>query len=182
MILALLISMAYAEVDRFIKIDSIPNGFGLYRMSRPDSEKEMKEVCDKGITKIFVLSGDAEDTELKFTKHCKVKVIYNEKQSAKVPVTKEFLKYFDDEIEYAQAVGEKIAFRCASGSHRTGRLASWYRMKWQNWKAEDAIEEMEDTGIIMWAFPMLDNQVRAMDDYLNDRECSEKSKHCVQDA
>lgn len=169
-----------ADVDRLIKIDSMENGFEIYRMGIPENKKGFQEVCDSGISEMIVLSGDADKAENKWANICPgLKVIYDFKQSAKEPLTTEFISYFDGVVKEAREKGKKIGFRCDAGSHRTGRLAAYYKMKYNSFTAEEAIEEMLEVGKYMKFFPGLDNQVMALNDYINNRACSEKKKYCV---
>ncbi len=160
-------------------IDSDDSGFAIYRTSRP-SAKDMELFCKLGIQEMMVLSGSAEDHEWKYQSKCPtLKVIYNEAQNAKVPMTASFLADFDSWVEQAKATGKKIAFRCSCGCHRTGRLAAYYQMKYQNLTASDAIVVMKKWGKYMFLHPQLKPQVYALEDHINGRLCSTKAKHCV---
>ncbi len=162
-------------------IESRANGFALYRTGAPD-KKEVKELCDLGIQEIMVLSGDAEKHELKYQDECPtLKVIYNEKQSDDIALTKGFLNDFDTWVTDAQATGKKIAFRCVCGCHRTGRLAAYYQMKYQNITSVDAIAVMNKHGKVMFLHQALKPQVRAMQDHLQGRACSQEEKYCLKD-
>jgi protein-tyrosine phosphatase len=164
------------------QIDEHPNGFEIYRYARPDKD-EIKYLCDLGIQEVFVLEGTGAEFENgKLAKHCpNLKVVYDENQNAHIPVTKTFLNTFDRWVQDAQATGKKIAFRCKIGAHRTGRLAAYYQMKYQNLTTEDAIVIMKKYGKYMMFHKDLDNQVVALKDFIRNRPCSEKSKHCVID-
>lgn len=161
-------------------IDSEPEtGFAIYRMGQPDAD-EIKRLCDLGVEEIFVLSGNADKHELKHQDQCpSLRVVYNEKQNPKKPLTNEFLEDFDNWVSEARTVGKKIAFRCNCGCHRTGRLAAYYQMKYQKITASDAIAIMMKHGKWMILYPSLDNQVRALEDYIKGRECRQKTKYCV---
>lgn len=160
-------------------IDDAPNGYAIYRSGTP-SRKEVKQWCEMGIQEVMVLSGDAAKAELKYAKECPtLKIIYNEEQSAKVALTTTFLDQFDKWVESSRHEGKKILFRCNCGCHRTGRLAAYYRMKYNGYTADEAIDEMMDLGKWMFLFPKLKYQVRAMDDYIAGRACSVEPKQCV---
>lgn len=159
----------------------IDTGFSIYRTSRPSYE-DIEELCKIGVQEIAVLSGDAEQREFKYQSACPgLKVVYNTKQSAKEPLSKSFLVWFDSWVKEAQETGKKIAFRCICGCHRTGRLAAYYQMKYQNLTANDALSIMKKHGKFMIFFKFLDPQVYALKDYIMKRECSKSKEHCVTD-
>lgn len=166
MILALLVSIAFADLGRLQELNN-----GVFRSSQPKDE-DIQELCDLGIRNIISLDGS--DESLNISKCNGMKIIFNESQDVKVPLTKDFLRFFDQAVSNGN-----VLFHCSCGCHRTGRLAAWYRMKYQGWTSEMAIEEMRDIGKYMHFFKMLPHQVRAMEDFLLGRECSEKSKYCV---
>ncbi|MGE3975241.1 MAG: dual specificity protein phosphatase family protein [Bdellovibrionales bacterium] len=160
-------------------IESTDNGFAFYRSGQPN-EKDMKEFCRLGITEIMVLSGNAQDHEVKHQAACPtLKVIYNEKQDEDIPVTGQFLDEFDSWIQDAKAHGKKVAIRCNCGCHRTGRLAAYYQMKYQNITAVDAWILLDKHGKFMVFFKNLKPQTYALQDYIKGRPCSVEEKWCV---
>ncbi|MFN8369506.1 MAG: dual specificity protein phosphatase family protein [Bacteriovoracaceae bacterium] len=161
-------------------IDQDPQtGFQIYRFSEPD-KKDMKMLCDLGIDEVMVLSGNAKTHEYKYQDKCpSLKVIYDEDQSAKVPLTGSFLRYFDNWVHEAKATGKKIAFRCECGCHRTGRLAAYYQMKYQNITPDDAVAIMNKHGKYMWLHPQLEPQVNDLANYIKDEPCNDSKKYCV---
>jgi hypothetical protein len=162
-------------------IDQLDNGFGIYRTGLP-TKADIKKMCDMGITEMMVMSGNAQDAELKYQDECpQLKVVYNQKQSPKVTLTKDFLNFFDQWVETARAEGKKIAFRCNCGCHRTGRLAAYYQMKYQNLYYDDAIAIMKKHGKFMIFYRYLDYQVKALFDYIQGQECSQKPRYCISD-
>ncbi len=163
-------------------IDSNEQGFAIYRTSKPNQVADFKKLCALGVREIMVLDGTGEKDQALADKHCPgFKVIYNEQQKVKIPMTLEFLAKFDVWVAEAKAQGKKIAFRCNCGCHRTGRLAAYYQMKYQGLSAKAANKIMKKHGKYMIAFPQLDNQVRALKDHIEGRRCSERKKHCVRD-
>jgi tyrosine-protein phosphatase SIW14 len=50
------------------------------------------------------------------------------------------LRVFDDPKNYP------ILIHCKAGLHRTGCMAAIYRMEYQGWSPERAVEEMKDHG------------------------------------
>ncbi len=159
--------------------EDLQSGFAIYRYGI-SSEAGIKELCKMGISEVAVLSGDAEKSEIKYKDDCpSLKVIYNEQQTAKSAIDKKFLDFFDQWVLSAKASGKKIAFRCSCGCHRTGRLAAYYQMKYQDISTVDANIVMKEHGKYMFLFPQLPYQVSAMKDYILGRPCSQDDKYCV---
>lgn len=157
------------------------NGFALYRTSKPNA-RDMREFCRLGITEMMVLSGSANNHEVKYAKDCPtLKVVYNVKQATNTPVDRAFLESFDAWVEDAQKTGKKIAFRCECGCHRTGRLAAYYQMKFQHLSLADAHQLLIEHGKWMFFYPQIIKQVVALNDYVQGRACSTEAKYCVQE-
>lgn len=179
----------YTKVENNLhQIDGPPPGKGkayrLYRSGAP-SKETFAEWCSKyEIERVIVMAGDAEEHELAFQAEgaCpNIKVIYNTKQSHAEPVSGGFLKWFDTEIEKAKRDQVGLLFRCKTGSHRAGRIAAYYQMKYQGLTADEAIAVMTHNGMLMPLFnTVLVPQVRALYDYINNRPCSQKKKFCVE--
>ena len=163
-------------------IDEHPDtGYKIYRSGKPSAEV-MKIYCELGIDEMMVLSGNAEDHEYKLQNYCpSLKVIYNTKHKSKTPLTKSFLKDFDQWVMNAKKEGKIIAIRCDCGCHRSGRLAAYYQMKYNHLTSEDAKVIMTAHGSWMFYYPHLYPQVDALHDYINNRPCSVSAKYCVQD-
>jgi protein-tyrosine phosphatase len=162
-------------------IDQLPNGFKLYRSGVP-SKGDLREYEELGIQEMAVLSGDADRYELKYPELAPgLTVVYDHKQDDDVPLTVSFLQWFDRWVEDARATGKVIAFRCRCGCHRTGRLAAYYQMKYQNITADDAWVLLDKYGKNMWLHRNLKPQVRALEDYINEQPCSQNPEHCVID-
>jgi protein-tyrosine phosphatase len=160
-------------------VESLPNGFALYRSGRPDAE-DLEEICELGIEEMCVLAGNAERHEEKHREHCpELRVVYDERQDADDPVTEEFLEWFDAWVDEARGAGRKIAVRCNCGCHRTGRLVAYYQMKYQNLTVDDALEIMYARGKNWVWHRNIEPQVRAIGDYLAGRPCGQKRKYCV---
>lgn len=161
-------------------IEASVSGFAIYRTSKPNRSKDFKRLCAAGVREMMVLDGTGSIDAAMAKKYCPgMKVIYDVNQSAKVAVDNQFLAFFDRWVLQAKATGKRIAFRCNCGCHRTGRLAAYYRMKYQGMTSEQAIAEMMDLGRVMIFYPQLPPQVRAMKDYIDGRVCGEKAKYCV---
>ncbi len=143
-------------------IESLPNGFAIYRSGTP-SEKDLAEFSELGIQEIAVLSGNAQKHELKHREvFPDLVIVYDEKQNHKEPLTEAFLDWFDKWVERSRREGMKIAIRCKCGCHRTGRLAAYYQMKWQNLTYEDATIIMGKHGKHMSRYKHLWDQVRGL--------------------
>lgn len=162
-------------------IDRDPaTGFEIWRSSRPARASDFKRLCAAGIREMMVLDGTGDVDEKFAAKYCPgFKVIYNVEQRTRVPLSTEFLAFFDDWVAKAREQGQKIAFRCHCGCHRTGRLAAYYQMKYLGMSAEQAIVQMNHYGRVMFLFPYLRPQVRALADHLASKPCSQRGSHCV---
>lgn len=160
---------------------STSNGYALYRYGLP-GRWGVKELCNKGIEEVLVLSGNAQEQEWKYKSKCpNLKVIYNAKQEVERPLSAEFLQFFDQWVMKAKMTGKKIAFRCNCGCHRTGRLAAYYQMKYQEIQAPMAITIMNKLGYFMFMYPQLPAQVLALNDFIFNRPCSQAKEFCVID-
>ncbi|MBF0206782.1 MAG: dual specificity protein phosphatase family protein [Oligoflexia bacterium] len=155
------------------------SGFALYRSGWPDEEL-INEYCKRGITEIMVLSGNAEELEQKYKNICPdLNIVYNQKQDPGTPLDNLFLQQFDDWIARAQSQGKRVAIRCDCGSHRTGRLAAYYQMKYQHLTNEDAKAILGAKGKWMLLYPNIYRQVDGLSDYIHGKSCSVDRKDCV---
>jgi protein-tyrosine phosphatase len=161
-LLAAMVMPAAAMAKNLQLIEELPNGFAIHRSGKPDAN-DIAEFKELGITEIAVLSGNADDHELKYRDvYPELKIVYNEKQSDRIMPEPAFLDWFDGWVEKARREGRKIAFRCDCGCHRTGRLAAYYQMKWQNLSYKDAIILMDEHGRWMRQHRHLRDQVREL--------------------
>ena len=162
-------------------IERLPNGFHIYRSGVP-SNADLKEYGKLGIREIAVLSGDANRHELKNADLAPgLMVVYDHEQDADVPLTVSFLEWFDRWVKDARTNGKTIAFRCECGCHRTGRLAAYYQMKYQNLTVDDAWVLLDKYGRNMWLHGNLKHQIRALNDYINGKPCAQDRQYCVID-
>jgi len=184
---ALLIATSAAAKNLHLVDNDDSTGFMIYRTGILD-EQDMRYFCeDLGIQQIVVLSGNADEVEGKYGGTCSsaLRVVYNYEQDLQCALTTEFLEEFDRWIEKAKVEGWKIAFRCNCGCHRTGRLAAYYRMKYQHRSLEDSLADMKKKGKWMWWPPLwhaLEAQTTALNDYIVGKECrlkGRKRKYCV---
>lgn len=160
------------------QIDQASNGYVMYRSGQPD-EGDVEEICELGVSKIYALNGEAGKYEAKLKEKCpSVEVVYNTLQDPGTAIPREFLDSFDQAVEEARTTGKGILFHCSCGCHRTGRLAAYYRMKYQGWSSDAAIEEMNEVGDDMDQHPTLPTQVKALEDYILQRACSGPSQFC----
>lgn len=170
---------AYAKNNLHLIESNPETGFAIYRTSKPKL-KDMRKFCELGIEEMAVLSGNADEFEVKYQAGCpSLRVVHNQTQSARVRIKKSFLDWFEAWVEDARRTGKKIAFRCNCGCHRTGRLAAYYQMKYQGLTATDSKLIMKKHGKYMWLFRTLKPQVDAMHDYIHGVACSQKRKYCV---
>ncbi len=56
-----------------------------------------------------------------------------------------FLRLMDDEASYP------VLIHCKAGLHRTGCMVAVYRMEYEGWSAQRAVQEMKDNGFGDWA-------------------------------
>jgi len=158
--------------------------FRVYRSGMPSKETFAKWCSVYNVQHVIVMSGDAVTHELAYQKEgiCpNIEVIYDVEQKVGEPVSEEFLEFFDAQVEQSKKEGVGLLFRCQTGSHRTGRLAAYYQMKYQGLNCDEAIAVMDHCGVMMPVFdPVLKPQVRAIEEYLEGKECSEPGNSCVQ--
>lgn len=159
--------------------ESSSSGFALYRSGRL-SHRELKRLCSDGVEEIVVLDGSAGELECRMRETAcpGLRVRYNRAQNEDTPVSAEFLDAFDDWIEEAQREGRKISFRCTHGWHRTGRLAAYYRLRFEEAPPAETIEEMKWIGGMMFKHPTLGPQVAAYAELVAGRECAEGPEAC----
>lgn len=158
------------------------SGFALYRSGRL-SPADLELLCALGTEEILVLDGEGRERECAFrSARCPgLRVRYDHAQEEDQPVSNDFLQAFDAWIEEARTAGRKVAFRCRHGWHRTGRLAAYYRIRFEGTRAGEASREMQRIGSMMWRHPTLDAQVEAYADLVAGRPCSTDPLHCPTD-
>jgi hypothetical protein len=160
-------------------VDQFDNGFQIYRSGSP-ARGDFQQWCRLGISEVMVVSGDAGSYERKFSSECPaLQVVFDEKQSSSEPLSAGFLQIFDRWVAQAQAQGKRILFRCDCGCHRTGRLAAYYEMKYMGYPRSEAEQDMLRFGKEMDQYPGLLLQVQALEDYIQDRPCSQDAEYCV---
>ncbi len=180
----------YTTVDNNLhKIEGPPPGqdaeaaFRLYRSGVPSRETFAKWCDEYRIERVIDMAGTADRNELKFQEEgiCPdIEIVYSLKQDPNRPLSDAFLEFFDSEIERAKVDGVGILFRCTTGSHRVGRMAAYYQMKYQGLTADEAIAVMDYNGMMMDVYnPVLIPQVRALSDYIKGEPCSQRKSACV---
>jgi hypothetical protein len=166
-------------VDRLTELDSAPNGYVMYRSAQPDAS-DAEEICKRGVRKVFALNGEGRKYAERLKEVCPdAEIVYDIPQNPDAAVPRDFLDLFDRSVEEAKAAGQAVLFHCSCGCHRTGRLAAYYRMKYQNWSAEAAIDEMKTLGKDMDQHPSLSSQIRALEDLIGGRGCTQPAEFCV---
>lgn len=175
-ILSFLLVGGSTFADNLQLVDSGPNGFALYRSGAPSIE-DVQEWCKLGITEVMVLSGTARKYENKLLPlYCpSIKVSHLFLQQDNRPVTQDFLHSFDNWVEEAKHSNKKILFRCQCGCHRTGRLASYYEMKYLHRTAEATFDNLFRFGSEMDRHLFLLPQILALEDFIKGRECRFKN-------
>ena len=180
----------YTKVDNNLhQIDGPAPGkdasqaFRVYRSGSPSKETFAKWCGEYEIDEVIDMAGTAQTHELAYQQQgvCpNIKVIYSEAQDVNQPATEEFLQFFDQEIEKARLNKTGLLFRCACGCHRTGRLAAYYQMKYQDLTPDQAIREMNKNGKGMSVHQAaLVGQINALNDYIHGRPCSQPKKFCL---
>jgi hypothetical protein len=165
-------------LKRLHQIDHTSNGYAMYRSGQPESE-DVEQICELGVSKIYALNGEGRKYAAALKEKCpSAEIVYDQVQSPEESVSKEFLQEFDRSVEEARLAGKAILFHCSCGCHRTGRLAAYYRMKYQGWNSADATKEMNEMGDDMDQHPSLPTQVAAMEDLILGRSCSTPSQYC----
>jgi len=176
--MAALILSGCGGLDKFHELDRSGNGYSMNRSGQP-KENNVEEICEVGIKKVFALNGEGRKYAEALKAKCPgAEVVYDIVQNPDGMVEKEFLQSFDLQVAEARAEGKGILFHCSCGCHRTGRLAAYYRMKYQGWSAQAAIEEMNDIGEDMDTHPNLPAQILGMEDYIHGRTCSQSPEFC----
>ena len=181
LLISLPLFAACADAPRIVAEDP-STGFALYRSGRL-SGADLGVLCGLGVEEILVLDGEGGERECVFsTTVCPdLRVRYDHAQEEDRPVAADFLEAFDAWIEEARAEGRKVAFRCRHGWHRTGRLAAYYRMRFEGASAAEATREMQEIGHMMWRHPTLDPQVEAYADLLAGRPYASEPESCPTD-
>lgn len=170
--------VACAEAPEAV-VDDATTGFALYRSGRL-SPADLSYLCSLGVKEILVLDGEGAEREclLKETLCPDLEVRYDFAQEEDTPVSLDFLQAFDAWIEEARREGRKVAFRCRHGWHRTGRLAAYYRIRFEEASAEEANREMQEIGHMMWKHPTLAGQVAAYGNIVAGEPCTAGSDTC----
>ncbi len=169
-----------SSLKRLQNLERAETGFAIYRSDQPEAANA-QQICDLGVSRIFALNGRGTEYAGELAKKCpSSKLVYDQTQEPSIAVTSEFLKLFDEQVAVAKSNHQTILFHCTCGCHRTGRLAAYYRMKYQGWTPEAAIAEMQKIGDEMDAHPYLNGQVLALYDYIQGRACTQSADKCVQ--
>lgn len=164
-------------LDRLHQIDS-DGAYSIYRSGQPD-EDNVEEICELGVKKVFALNGEGRKYAEALRSKCPgAEVVYDLVQVPGISVGREFLEQFDAAVAEARAAGQGILFHCSCGCHRTGRLAAYYRMKYQGWTSDAAIEEMMEIGDDMDQHPYLPAQVKAMEEFIQGKPCTQPAEYC----
>ena len=168
------------ELDNLHQIDGPPpdphvHAYRLYRSGSPSRETFSKWCSLYGIERVIVMDGSAQRRELEYQEQgiCPdIQVVYNVTQGL-TPVGDGFLEFFDSQVDSAREDDTGLLFRCKTGSHRTGRLAAYYQMKYMGMSLDRALAIMQHKGTMMHVWnPLLIPQVKAMKQYIDGRPCT----------
>jgi protein tyrosine phosphatase (PTP) superfamily phosphohydrolase (DUF442 family) len=132
-----------AKWAKAVKLKGAPNLHKvsdiLYRSAQP-SKEGMKNLKDMGIKTIVNLRSfhsdrdEIGDTKLQY-EHIYMKAWHPEKKEVI-----RFIKIVSD------PKNQPVLVHCQHGADRTGTMCAVYRMVFQDWSKEDAIEEMKEGG------------------------------------
>lgn len=111
----------------------------LYRGAQPDNEgmKELKKLGIKTIVNLRELHSDRDELDGLDLKYIHIK---STAAHIKQHEINEFLDVMKDRNNLP------VFVHCQHGSDRTGTMCAFYRMVYQNWSKEDAINEMTQGG------------------------------------
>ncbi len=183
-----LLGEPYTKVnDNLHQIDGPPpapdeaRAYRLYRSGSPSRQTFAKWCSVYGVERVIVMDGGAQSHERRYQAEgiCpNIQVVYNVNQGLS-PVSDGFLKWFDGQVESAKKDEAGVLFRCKTGSHRTGRLASYYQIKHQGLSLADALAVLEHKGKMMefWSLIFVP-QVIAIDEHLKGQPCTQPGS-CV---
>ncbi len=120
-------------IDNFHKVDE-----GVYRSSQPN-EKQFKMLEDAGITEVLNLRRfNSDDNEAKDTSI----TLYH------IPVRASRIgeKQYLEALRIIKNRKGNIVIHCHHGSDRTGGVIAMYRIVFQGWTKEQAIDELKNGG------------------------------------
>jgi hypothetical protein len=141
----LLVCAAEARNLECIGGDCHGPGYAVYRSSEP-GPLEWKAVCGAWKTDFFVLDDDSwQKRDRAYKRQCpNGTVVYAKSQSVATNLDTDFLAFFDRVIVRARSEGRKVLIHCRLGTHRTGRLAAYYGLKFEGWTLARALEDFEE--------------------------------------
>ncbi len=153
-----------------------PRAYRLYRSGSPSRQTFAKWCSVYGVERVIVMDGGAISHERRYQSEgvCpNIQIIYNVNQGL-TPVSDGFLSWFDTQVASAKKDEAGVLFRCKTGSHRTGRLASYYQIKHQDLSLADALAVLEHKGKMMefWSLIFVP-QVIAIDEHLKGQPCTQ---------
>jgi len=120
-------------------------GYAVYRSSEPGPQ-EWKAVCGTWKTDFVVLDDDSwQKRDRVYKRQCpNGTVVYAKSQSVAANLDTDFLAFFDQVIARARSEGRKVLLHCRLGTHRTGRLAAYYGLKFEGWALARALEDFDE--------------------------------------
>lgn len=121
------------HVENFYKVDN-----GVYRSGQPSAEafKEMEQMGMKEVLNLRNYHSDKDEAE---GTNIKLNRVAMDAHSSK----------FDELVEAIRIIKNRkgpIVIHCWHGSDRTGLVVALYRIVFQNWTKEDALDELENGG------------------------------------
>ena len=163
-------------------------GYAVYRSSEP-GPPEWKAACGAWKTDFVVLDDDGwQQRDRAYKRHCpNGSVVYAKSQSVATNLDTDFLSFFDRVILRARSEGRKVLIHCRLGTHRTGRLAAYYGLKFEGWTLARALEDFEEhVALVARLFAFNKNgqvrcQIRGIAAFLQDPSAPQPSEasHCI---
>lgn len=162
-------------------------GHAVYRSSDP-GEEEWKAVCGPWKTDFIVLNDNrTQQREARYLEHCpNATVVYARSQEIFESFDTDFLAFFDQVIERARAEGRKVLFHCKLGTHRTGRLAAYYELKFEGWPLDRVMQDFKQhvpVATKYYGFVLNDRvqkQIQGIAAFLEDPStCQARARDCV---
>ncbi len=140
------------KIDNFYKIDE-----AVYRSEQPNS-KDMKALEEAGIRSALNLREYHSDADEAKGTHIQLyRVAMNAGEIYDTLIAKALYS-----IDRAK---KPILIHCWHGSDRTGAVVAMYRMVFQNWPREKAIDEFKNGGFGYheWWYPNIENYLKTVD-------------------
>ncbi|MFO0879842.1 MAG: tyrosine-protein phosphatase [Gemmataceae bacterium] len=150
--LAVPIAIACQQQGKLRNFHAVREGV-LYRCGQPTPETISRLVRDLGIRTVITLRDDASSVDERERNYCLQKGLRFVRippmswagGQGKAPV-RQGVRTFLDTV--ANPANHPILLHCLRGVHRTGLYTAHYRIEFEGWSVEDALEEMRALGYV----------------------------------